>query len=33
MGKTLFEKVWDAHVVHSINDNTQIIYEHDEMNK
>lgn len=26
MGKTLFEKVWDAHVVHSINDDTQIIY-------
>ena len=26
MGKTLFEKVWDAHVVHSINENTQVIY-------
>ena len=26
MGKTLFEKVWDAHVVHSVEDNTDIIY-------
>ncbi|MDW7695163.1 3-isopropylmalate dehydratase large subunit [Flammeovirgaceae bacterium SG7u.111] len=26
MGKTLFEKVWDAHVVHSINDTTHILY-------
>ena len=26
MGKTLFEKVWDAHVVDSVNENTDIIY-------
>jgi len=26
MGKTLFEKVWDAHVVHSIDETTDIIY-------
>lgn len=26
MGKTLFEKVWDAHVVDSINESTDIIY-------
>ena len=26
MGKTLFEKVWDAHVVHSIDKDTDIIY-------
>ena len=26
MGKTLFEKVWDAHVVHKITDDTHIIY-------
>lgn len=26
MGKTLFEKVWDAHVVHSVEENTDIIY-------
>lgn len=26
MGKTLFEKVWDAHVVDSIDENTNIIY-------
>lgn len=26
MGKTLFEKVWDEHIVHEINDNTHIIY-------
>ena len=26
MGKTLFEKVWNAHVVHSIDQLTDIIY-------
>jgi len=26
MGKTLFEKVWDAHVVHTIDESTDIIY-------
>ena len=26
MGKTLFDKVWDAHVVHKINENTHVIY-------
>lgn len=26
MGKTLFEKVWDAHIVHSVDENTDIIY-------
>lgn len=26
MGKTLFEKLWDAHVVESVNDATDIIY-------
>ena len=26
MGKTLFEKVWDAHVVHSIDETTDVIY-------
>ncbi|MFK7899625.1 MAG: 3-isopropylmalate dehydratase large subunit [Cyclobacteriaceae bacterium] len=26
MGKTLFEKVWDAHVVHTIDETTDVIY-------
>ena len=26
MGKTLFDKVWDAHVIESINDGPQVLY-------
>ena len=26
MGKTLFEKVWNAHVVHNVDETTDIIY-------